>query len=172
MFLPTVPKAWGPRHKPSFRVANRTLEAPDLSHLWTVILWGHKTCINKMFSQCFNHSCFHMGKGPASDKYRNFHRENVPLLQSYNEESVHPQISTYIHVMKATHSLTASPLCVLFLPSQPETVSDCKNTPSTWLGNAFTLPLYSVTWSPQQEGNIDSLSGNKQVTDSVLRSRE
>lgn len=163
-------KGLGPRHKPSFWVANRTLEALDLSHLWTVILWGHKTCINKMFSQCFNHSCFHMGKGPASLTNTGTFTEKMyycyrPTMKNQSIHRFPPIFTSWIHSQHC-HSV------YFFSQASQKQFLILKVLPSHYLAMPSPLPLYSVTWSPQHEGNTDSLSDNKQITDSVLRSRE
>lgn len=157
-----------PRQKPSFWVAHRRSEPPDLSHLWPVILFckGIKRAFIKSSPRRFTHSCFHMGKEPVSLTSIKTYTEKMfhcckPTMNNHSIHRIPPaSMSWKSHIHRQhCHSL-------YFLPSQPETLSDFKNTPSSphFLPTPLSLPLYPITW-PQQEGNICSQATRKSLTE-------
>lgn len=100
-----------------------------------------------------------MGKGTGlSHKRWSFYRENISLVQNCQGEPDHPQISPTAmswmsHIPRHCHSVL---LHSLFLPSQPETLSDFKNIPSSphYLTIPSSLPLYPVIWPHKKKATF------------------
>lgn len=153
---------------PSFWAAKRRLEATGLSQLRPVILWGHKTYINKIFWYLSHpHGCFHMGKRAGlSHKCWNFYRENISLVQNCQEEPDHPQISPTA-TSWTSHTTPIAILRTLSPRKQPETLSNLKNIPSSphFLTIPSSLALYSIIWPPKKKATfIFSQATKKSLT--------
>lgn len=87
-----------------------------------------------------------------------FYRENISQVQRCQGEPDHPQISPTAvswmsHIPRHCHSVLLHPL---FVPSQPETLSDFKNIPllSSLFDSAFIFAPMLSNLATQKEGNI------------------